>query len=85
MSLSGVMAPGPVTAAAVGIGTHSRYAGMLIAVGHGVVEFPFMILIMLGMDKILESTKTKIIIGFAGGGFLFTRIKEVKEQPSRTN
>ncbi len=70
ISLSGVMAPGPVTAAAVGIGTHSRYAGMLIAVGHGVVEFPLMILIMLGMDKILKSTKTKIIIGLAGGGFL---------------
>ena len=70
ISLSGVMAPGPVTAAAIGMGTRSRYAGPLIAVGHGVVEFPLMILIMLGMDKILKSTKTKIIIGFAGGGFL---------------
>ena len=70
ISLSGVMAPGPVTAAAIGMGTRSRYAGALIAVGHGVVEFPLMILIMLGMDKILKSTKTKIIIGFAGGGFL---------------
>ena len=70
ISLSGVMAPGPVTAAAVGMGARSRYAGMLIAIGHGIIEFPLMILIMLGMDKILKLTHTRIIIGLAGGAFL---------------
>lgn len=70
ISLSGVMAPGPVTAAAIGMGTRSRYAGALIAVGHGIIEFPLMILIMLGMDKLLKSTNAKIIIGLAGGAFL---------------
>ena len=47
ISLSGVMAPGPVTAAAIGMGARSRYAGMLLAIGHGIVEFPLMILIVL--------------------------------------
>lgn len=64
------MAPGPVTATAVAMGARSRYSGILIAIGHGIVEFPLMILIMLGMEKLLKSTGTKIIIGLAGGVFL---------------
>jgi threonine/homoserine/homoserine lactone efflux protein len=70
ISLSGVMAPGPVTAAAVGMGTRSRYAGPLIAVGHGIVEFPLMILIVLGAGRILKLPTAQIIIGLAGGTFL---------------
>ena len=70
ISLSGVMAPGPVTATTIAMGARSRYSGALIVVGHGIVEFPLMILIILGMDKLLKSTNTKIIIGFAGGAFL---------------
>ena len=70
ISLSGVMAPGPVTAAAIGMGTRSRYAGALIAVGHGVVEFPLMILIVLGVGRILKLPAAQIIIGLAGGIFL---------------
>jgi len=70
ISLSGVTAPGPVTAAAIAIGARSRYAGPLIAVGHGIVEFPLMILIVLGMDTILKSSTTQIAIGLAGGMFL---------------
>ncbi|MHC4175218.1 MAG: LysE family transporter [Planctomycetota bacterium] len=70
ISLSGVMAPGPVTAAAVAMGARSRHAGVLIAIGHGIIEFPLMILIMLGMDKVLKSTSTQIVIGLAGGTFL---------------
>ena len=70
ISLSGVMAPGPVTAAAIAMGARSRRAGALIAIGHGIIEFPLMILIMLGMDKVLKSTSTQIVIGLAGGTFL---------------
>ena len=64
------MAPGPVTAAAIGIGARSRYAGMLLAIGHGIVEFPLMILIVLGMGRILKLPTAQIIIGLAGGAFL---------------
>ena len=70
ISLSGVMAPGPVTAAAIGMGSRSRYAGMLLAIGHGVVEFPLMILIVLGMGRILKLPTAQIVIGLAGGAFL---------------
>jgi threonine/homoserine/homoserine lactone efflux protein len=70
ISLSGVMAPGPVTAAAIAMGSRNRFAGPLMAVGHGIIEFPLMIFIILGMDKILKSAPTKITIGLAGGAFL---------------
>ncbi len=70
ISLSGVMAPGPVTTTAIAMGARSRYAGTLIAVGHGIVEFPLMVLIIFGMDKLLKSANTKIVIGLAGGVFL---------------
>jgi len=70
ISLSGVMAPGPVTAAAIALGARSRYAGPLIAVGHGIIEFPLMILIVLGVGRILKLPTAQIIIGLAGGIFL---------------
>jgi len=70
ISLSGVMAPGPVTAAAIGMGSRSRYAGMLLAIGHGIVEFPLMVLIVLGMGRILKLPTAQIVIGLAGGAFL---------------
>jgi len=70
ISLSGVMMPGPITAAAIAMGARNRFAGALMAVGHGIIEFPLMVLIILGMDKILKSASTKIVIGFAGGAFL---------------
>jgi len=70
ISLSGVMAPGPITATTIATGARSRWAGPLIAVGHGIVEFPLMIVIVLGMDKIFKLTHTRIIIGLAGGAFL---------------
>ncbi len=67
ISLSGVMAPGPVTAAAIGMGARSRFAGSLIAVGHGVVEFPLIILIVLGAGRVLKLPAAQIGIGLAGG------------------
>ena len=70
VSLSGVMAPGPVTAAALAMGARSKYAGILIALGHAIIEVPLMVLILLGMGKLLKSTNTQIAIGLAGGVFL---------------
>ncbi|MHC4489625.1 MAG: LysE family transporter [Planctomycetota bacterium] len=86
ISLSGVMAPGPITAATIAMGARNRFAGLLMAVGHGIVEFPLIILITLGMDTILKSTTTKIVIGFAGGVFLlFMAIQMVRSLRSAEN
>jgi len=70
ISLSGVIAPGPITAVTVSKGTKSPHAGAMIALGHGIVEIPLMILILYGFGDILKITYIKAIIGLLGGLFL---------------
>jgi len=70
ISLSGVMAPGPMTAAAVGAGSESPHAGVLLAVGHGIVEFPLMVAILYGFGVLLNRDGVKAGIALAGGLFL---------------
>jgi threonine/homoserine/homoserine lactone efflux protein len=70
ISLSGALAPGPVTAAAIGMGSSNRWAGVLMALGHGLVEFPLMVLLFLGVGRFLQRRQVSIVIGLAGGGFL---------------
>ena len=67
ISISGAMQPGPVTATAITMGTRSRWAGSLLAVGHGIFEFPLMVLIIFGLGTIFQMTPSQIIIGIAGG------------------
>jgi threonine/homoserine/homoserine lactone efflux protein len=67
ISISGAMQPGPVTATAITMGTRNRWAGSLLAVGHGIVEFPLMVLIILGLGTIFQKTSAQIAIGIAGG------------------
>jgi len=70
ISLSGVMAPGPITAVTVSKGTKTPHAGAIIALGHGIVEIPLMILILYGFGEILKIAYVKVIIGLLGGLFL---------------
>ena len=70
ISLSGVMAPGPITAATLAAGTRSRHAGVLIALGHLVVELPLILLLVAGIGKFLQASGTRVGIGLAGGAFL---------------
>ena len=70
VSLSGVLAPGPVTAATLAAGARSRHAGAWIAVGHGIVEFPLMLLIMAGVGPVLKAPRFRIGVGIAGGAVL---------------
>ncbi len=70
ISLSGVMAPGPITAVAIAGGARNRFAGVLIAIGHGIVEFPLMIVMVLGAGRFLQTGPARIGIGLIGGVFL---------------
>ena len=70
ISLTGVMAPGPITAMTVGTGTRSPHAGAMVAVGHGIVEFPLMILIYFGLGHVLRLFYFRLIIFTLGGLFL---------------
>lgn len=67
LSLSGVMMPGPVTAVTIANGAQHKGAGALIAVGHGLVEIPLIVLIYFGFAHLLELTGVKIGVGLAGG------------------
>jgi len=70
ISLSGVMTPGPVFAAAVARGYKDQKAGLKIALGHGLVEFPLMGLIVLSLGEFFENDSVKMGIGIVGGGLL---------------
>jgi len=70
ISLSGVLAPGPVTAVTIGKGSQSPHSGAWIAVGHGIVEFPLMILLALGIGRSLANPALKAVFGILGGLFL---------------
>jgi len=67
ISFSGAAQPGPITAAAIAMGSRNRYAGAQLALGHAIIEFPLMLLIFFGMSKFLESVPVRIVIGLAGG------------------
>lgn len=80
ISLSGVMSPGPLTAVSVAKGYKNKNAGILISLGHSVVEIPLIFLLYLGLVKIFSSSIFKIILSFIGGIILlylgFLTIKE---------
>jgi threonine/homoserine/homoserine lactone efflux protein len=70
ISLSGVISPGAVSTAALAAGVRRRHAGAWIAVGHGIVEFPLMVLIVLGAAAVLQTRWFGVTVGLAGGATL---------------
>jgi threonine/homoserine/homoserine lactone efflux protein len=70
ISLSGVMAPGPITSVVVGKGSESPHAGALVALGHGIVELPLMVAVFYGVGRLLELPHTSAAIALVGGLFL---------------
>jgi threonine/homoserine/homoserine lactone efflux protein len=70
ISFSGVLAPGPITAVTIGKGSKNPHAGALISLGHGIVEFPLIILIFLGFDSLIKIQYVRESISIAGGLFL---------------
>ena len=67
LSLSGVMSPGPLFAVTIAKSLKDKMAGILISIGHGVVEFPLMFLIYFGLSQLLTSSIIQKTIGFFGG------------------
>ncbi|MGQ9543844.1 MAG: LysE family transporter [Candidatus Bathyarchaeia archaeon] len=83
ISLSGVMVPGPVTAVTITEGRRDGNAGALVAVGHGIMEVPLMILIYLGFTQLFTHEVVRRGIGFIGGlmlGFMGLQMFKAKER-----
>jgi threonine/homoserine/homoserine lactone efflux protein len=70
ISLSGVLSPGPMTAAVLQQGSRSALTGIFFAFGHGVVEMPLIFLIFLGAGTFLKMESVRILIGMIGGLYL---------------
>jgi len=67
ISLTGVLAPGPITAATLAAGVRRPHAGAMVALGHAAIEFPLMLLILAGAGTLFASETAKIGIGLIGG------------------
>jgi threonine/homoserine/homoserine lactone efflux protein len=67
ISLSGVMLPGPLTAATITKGYNDQNAGFFIGVGHGIIEIPIIALIYFGFGSFISSPEVKKVIGILGG------------------
>ena len=67
ISLSGVLLPGPLFAVTMEKAAKRKTAGLLIAVGHGIVEFPLMFLIYFWLSQFVIPDAVPITVGLVGG------------------
>jgi threonine/homoserine/homoserine lactone efflux protein len=67
ISMSAIMTPGPVFAVTIAKGHKNKNAGALIALGHGIIEVPLILLIYLGFARFFNSDVIKMVIGLVGG------------------
>jgi threonine/homoserine/homoserine lactone efflux protein len=67
ISLSGVLMPGPLFAVTIKKASKSKTAGALIAVGHGLVEFPLMFLIFFVLSQFDIPSILQVGVGLIGG------------------
>ena len=67
ISLSGVLLPGPLFAVTIEKAAKRKTAGALIAIGHGVVEFPLMFLIFFLLSEFAVPWYIQAGIGIIGG------------------
>lgn len=71
VSLTGVLMPGPVFAAAIVKGAERKNAGAWIALGHILIEVPLILAIAAGFHYFFTYYWVKAVIGLAGGSILF--------------
>ena len=87
ISLSGVLMPGPLFAVTIEKASKRKTAGALIAVGHGVVEFPLMFVIFFVISQFKIPSFVQIAVGLVGGllmvfmGFQAFRRRNKAEAP----
>ncbi|NWF77439.1 MAG: LysE family transporter [Chloroflexi bacterium] len=70
ISLSGVMLPGPMTAATIAKGYSDKHAGAWIAAGHAVIEIPLIVVmtaIYFGSGRFLSSPQVERVLYLVGG------------------
>ena len=87
ISLSGVLMPGPLFAITLKKAAKSKAAGALIAIGHGIVEFPLMFLIFFILSQFNIPSIVQVAVGLVGGllmilmGIQAFRNRQKSEEP----
>jgi threonine/homoserine/homoserine lactone efflux protein len=72
ISASGVMAPGPLFVATLGLGIREgARSGFKVAIGHTVVEFPLVMLIGLGVLSLDVFPQSRALISILGAASIF--------------
>lgn len=62
--------PGPLFAITIKKAVTSKLSGVLIALGHGIVEFPLMLLIFFLLSEFDIPFVVQVAVGLIGGGFM---------------
>jgi threonine/homoserine/homoserine lactone efflux protein len=69
-SLSGVMMPGPMFAVTIAKSMKSPWAGVLVALGHAVIEVPLIMLVYFGLANFFQNEILKLVLSVLGGGMI---------------
>ncbi|MCW4005605.1 MAG: LysE family translocator [Candidatus Bathyarchaeota archaeon] len=67
ISLSGILLPGPLFAVTLDKSSRRRSAGVLISLGHGLVEVPLMLLIFFVLNEFALPWTVQAVVSLIGG------------------
>src|SRR4030043_2120556 len=69
-SLSGVMMPGPMFTMTLAQSLKSPWAGVLVSLGHAVIEVPLILLVYFGLANFFQNDIVKLVLSVLGGGMI---------------
>ena len=69
-SLSGVMMPGPMFTVTLAKSLKSPWAGVMVSLGHAVVEVPLILLVYFGLVDFFQNDIVKLVLSILGGGMI---------------
>jgi threonine/homoserine/homoserine lactone efflux protein len=69
-SLSGVMMPGPMFTVTVAKSLKSPWTGVMVSLGHAVIEVPLILLIYFGLKGFFQNEIFQLVLSILGGGMI---------------
>jgi threonine/homoserine/homoserine lactone efflux protein len=69
-SLSGVMMPGPLFTVNLVKSLKSPWAGVMVSLGHAVIEVPLILLVYFGLANFFQNEIVKLVLSVLGGGMI---------------
>jgi len=69
-SLSGVMMPGPMFTVTLAKSLKSPWAGVMVSLGHAVVEVPLILFVYFGLVDFFQNDIVKLVLSVLGGGMI---------------